>query len=260
MDQKLEYQTFRAKPSESLSHTYTHYKTLLNELSNDGVTLSKHEINDFQEKSDDGRRMRDPCEGRRIRCGDESGKGTGFCGRTNSLWERIMLAMVERLNPDSKLPKFNTGRILVPKRQAVNECLQLTEAPTPLVFQRFRIRTSNSCTSIENLQRASPSSEIMTLTYQDHSPRERSGLGTMKYTKPKTQESLNKSVSGPVTISDNEPVTSSVPTKVNTRPRDPKIQGKALPIMQSLCFNNHRPDDCRNYPECEICGSYDHLP
>ncbi|GKE11456.1 hypothetical protein Tco_1415007 [Tanacetum coccineum] len=36
MDLKLEYQTFRAKPFESLSKTYTHYKTLLNELANDG--------------------------------------------------------------------------------------------------------------------------------------------------------------------------------------------------------------------------------
>ncbi|GKB34516.1 hypothetical protein Tco_0879458 [Tanacetum coccineum] len=45
MDLKLKYQTFKAKPFESLSQTYTCYKTLLNELSNDGVTLSKHEIN-----------------------------------------------------------------------------------------------------------------------------------------------------------------------------------------------------------------------
>ncbi|GKE07593.1 hypothetical protein Tco_1399611, partial [Tanacetum coccineum] len=36
VDLKLEYQTFRAKPFESLSKTYTHYKTLLNELANDG--------------------------------------------------------------------------------------------------------------------------------------------------------------------------------------------------------------------------------
>ncbi|GJY24544.1 hypothetical protein Tco_0398202, partial [Tanacetum coccineum] len=45
MDLKLKYQTFRAKPSKSLSQTYTRYKTLLNELANDRVTLSKHEIN-----------------------------------------------------------------------------------------------------------------------------------------------------------------------------------------------------------------------
>nr|GEW56911.1 zf-CCHC domain-containing protein/UBN2 domain-containing protein [Tanacetum cinerariifolium] len=45
MDLKVEYQTFKAKPTESLSQTYTRYKTLLNELANDGVNLSKHEIN-----------------------------------------------------------------------------------------------------------------------------------------------------------------------------------------------------------------------
>ncbi|GKC10380.1 hypothetical protein Tco_1007162 [Tanacetum coccineum] len=45
MDLKVEYQTFRAKLFECLSQTYTRYKTLLNELVNDGVNLSKHEIN-----------------------------------------------------------------------------------------------------------------------------------------------------------------------------------------------------------------------
>ncbi|GKC72168.1 hypothetical protein Tco_1118051 [Tanacetum coccineum] len=44
MDLKLEYQTFRAKSTESLPQTYTCYKTLLSELANDGVNLSKHEI------------------------------------------------------------------------------------------------------------------------------------------------------------------------------------------------------------------------
>ncbi|GKC40876.1 retrovirus-related pol polyprotein from transposon TNT 1-94 [Tanacetum coccineum] len=45
IDLKLQYQTFRAKSTESLSQTYTHYKTLLNELANDDANLSKHEIN-----------------------------------------------------------------------------------------------------------------------------------------------------------------------------------------------------------------------
>ncbi|GKA76442.1 hypothetical protein Tco_0782903 [Tanacetum coccineum] len=44
MDLKFEYNTFRAKPSKSISQTYTGCKTLPNELSNDG---------DFQENSDD---------------------------------------------------------------------------------------------------------------------------------------------------------------------------------------------------------------
>ncbi|GJU73469.1 hypothetical protein Tco_1264874 [Tanacetum coccineum] len=38
----------------------------------------------------------------------------------------------QRHNPDSKLPNFNTGRLLVPESQAVNESLGLTEAPTDL--------------------------------------------------------------------------------------------------------------------------------
>nr|GFA53934.1 hypothetical protein [Tanacetum cinerariifolium] len=45
MDLKLEYQTFRTKYTEILSQTYTRYKTLLIELANDGVNLSKHQIN-----------------------------------------------------------------------------------------------------------------------------------------------------------------------------------------------------------------------
>nr|GEX78685.1 retrovirus-related Pol polyprotein from transposon TNT 1-94 [Tanacetum cinerariifolium] len=45
MDMKLECQTFRTKSTESLSQIYTRYKTVLNELANDGVNLSKHEIN-----------------------------------------------------------------------------------------------------------------------------------------------------------------------------------------------------------------------
>ncbi|GJX14724.1 retrovirus-related pol polyprotein from transposon TNT 1-94, partial [Tanacetum coccineum] len=45
MDLKLEYQTFRAMSTKSLSQTDTCYKTLLNELANDGFNLSKHEIN-----------------------------------------------------------------------------------------------------------------------------------------------------------------------------------------------------------------------
>nr|GEV52164.1 retrovirus-related Pol polyprotein from transposon TNT 1-94 [Tanacetum cinerariifolium] len=45
MDLKFNYQTFRDKSTKSLSQTYTRYKTLLNEIANDGVKLSKNEIN-----------------------------------------------------------------------------------------------------------------------------------------------------------------------------------------------------------------------
>ncbi|GKA31414.1 hypothetical protein Tco_0717719 [Tanacetum coccineum] len=39
------------------------------------------------------------------------------------------------------------------------------------------------------------------------------------------------------------------------------LKAKAKPFLPyTHCgFNDHRPDDCRNYPECEIYGSYDHF-
>ncbi|GJW89236.1 retrovirus-related pol polyprotein from transposon TNT 1-94 [Tanacetum coccineum] len=84
------------------------------------------------------------------------------------------------------------------------------ELQTPLPLQK-------------NLQGASPSSEVMTLTYEDHSPKERPGLGTMKHTNPKTQESSNKNVSGTITVCDIEVVTYSVPTELKINDQESKI-------------------------------------
>ncbi|GJW42561.1 hypothetical protein Tco_0071360 [Tanacetum coccineum] len=45
MDLKLCYNTFKFKEGESLTQTFTRYKALMNELVNDGIILSKLEIN-----------------------------------------------------------------------------------------------------------------------------------------------------------------------------------------------------------------------
>ncbi|GKD94273.1 hypothetical protein Tco_1374110 [Tanacetum coccineum] len=45
MDLKLCYNTFKFKEGETLTQTFTRYKALMNELVNDGITLSKLEIN-----------------------------------------------------------------------------------------------------------------------------------------------------------------------------------------------------------------------
>ncbi|GJQ96886.1 retrovirus-related pol polyprotein from transposon TNT 1-94 [Tanacetum coccineum] len=37
-----------------------------------------------------------------------------------------------------------------------------------------------------------------------------------------------------------------------------RAKAKPFPPYTHYGFNDHRPDDCRNYPECEICRSYDH--
>nr|GEX85981.1 hypothetical protein [Tanacetum cinerariifolium] len=84
---------------------------------------------------------------------------------------------VERHNPDYKLPNFNTGRILVPESQAVNENLGPTKAPTNLEsYKESRSKPQTPLPSLKVLREASPSSEVMPLTYQEHSLRERPGL------------------------------------------------------------------------------------
>ncbi|GKC91725.1 retrovirus-related pol polyprotein from transposon TNT 1-94 [Tanacetum coccineum] len=217
---------------------------------------------------------------------------------------------VERLNPDSKLPNFNTGRVIVPKSQDVNESLKPTNTSiTPEASKYSKAESHIPLPPLKNLQGASPSSE----------------------------DSLNKSVSGAVTVSETESTTPSVPTEVKDTEQESKIneltklvhmlidekvnsnqktqesnsqiqqtesskilycmickredhrtsyhemytasikrsenykaqpyqyaspskqilKAKAKPFPPCIhCgFNNHRPDDCRNYPKCEICGT-----
>nr|GFB61880.1 hypothetical protein [Tanacetum cinerariifolium] len=86
----------------------------------------------------------------------------------------------------------------------------------------------------------------MLLTFQPHSLKKRLGLGIMKHTKPETQDSLNKSVSGPVTYAS--------PSK-----KILKAKEKPFPPCTHYGFNDHRTDDYRNYPEYEICGSFNHF-
>nr|GEY83853.1 retrovirus-related Pol polyprotein from transposon TNT 1-94 [Tanacetum cinerariifolium] len=103
---------------------------------------------------------------------------------------------VKRLNPDSKLLNFNSGRILVPKSQAVNESLETLN--TLESYKDFEANFLTSLPPLRNLQGASPSLKIL------------------------------------------------------------KVKEKPFPLWTHCDFNDHRPDDCRNYPECEIYGSCDH--
>ncbi|GJY19881.1 retrovirus-related pol polyprotein from transposon TNT 1-94 [Tanacetum coccineum] len=63
----------------------------------------------------------------------------------------------------------------------------------------------------------------MPLTFQPHSPKERPGLGIMKHTKPETQDSSNKSVSGTVTVSETKQTTPLVPTEVKDTEQESKL-------------------------------------
>ncbi|GJV66800.1 hypothetical protein Tco_1482309 [Tanacetum coccineum] len=69
---------------------------------------------------------------------------------------------VERVNPDSKLPNFNIGRILVLESQVVNESLKLTETPnTPESSKDSEAESLTPLPPLKNLQGASPSSEML---------------------------------------------------------------------------------------------------
>ncbi|GJR55175.1 retrovirus-related pol polyprotein from transposon TNT 1-94 [Tanacetum coccineum] len=465
MDLKLEYQTFRAKSTESLSQTYTRYKTLINELANDGVNLSKHEINvgfvnslpekwltfsqglrnanhtqtldladiygrfvyednliqrrsseeylrdldiEYHERAllenskrfikrrnnfSNSNSQADPkfqkdykAEYKKIKAklalleaspskvsdeeevtqvkvlmaladdeltvrksharngewvditirkkkvlgGELFTESSSKINKNENLfipasigYDQEMVPKtkdwVERLNPDSKLPNFNTGRILVLESEAVNESLESTETlNTPESSRDSEAESLTPLPPLKNLQGASPSLEVMPLNFQPHSPKERPGLGIMKHTKHETQDSSNKSVLGTVTMLIDEKVNSnqktqesnskiqktesskSVDSSKMSQDSKPKVQNigsskslrpkpiqkpqfksenykaqpyqyassskqilkaKAKPVLpcKHCGFNDHRPDDCINYPECEICGSYDHF-
>nr|GFB49848.1 hypothetical protein [Tanacetum cinerariifolium] len=128
---------------------------------------------------------------------------------------------VERLNPDSKLPNFNTGKILVPESQAVNESFETLN--TPESSKEFEAEFLTPLPHLKNLQGASPSLEVMPLTFQPNSLKERPGRGIMKHTKPETQDSPNKSVLGTVTVSETKQITPSVPTKVEDTEQESKL-------------------------------------
>ncbi|GJY00940.1 retrovirus-related pol polyprotein from transposon TNT 1-94 [Tanacetum coccineum] len=128
---------------------------------------------------------------------------------------------VERLNPDSKHPNFNTRRILVPESQAVNESLETSNTPESSKDSEAEFLTPLPPMKI--LQGASPSSKVMPLTFQPHSPKERPGVGIMKHTKPETQDSSNESISGTVTVSESKQTTSSVPTEVKDTEQESKL-------------------------------------
>ncbi|GJY31724.1 hypothetical protein Tco_0415219 [Tanacetum coccineum] len=305
MDLKLDYQTFKVKPSKSLSQTYTRYKTLLNELANDGVNLSKHEINvgfvnslpenwltfsqglrnanhtqtldhvvrttlskedertsveylidldvefheiallanskrlvvktfdwDEEEVSDDEEMTQVKVL---IALADDElnvGKNHARNGewiditikKVNILlfmdedadWQNYLKYINVDLNeqiPNQK-KKILGGELLTEfsSKKDVNENLFI---PASMGYDHEMVPKSKDWVESTTLTGASPRSEVMSLTYQPHSLKgEKPCLGFMKHTKPETQESSSKSVSGPVTIINTEPVTPLVYTEV----------------------------------------------
>nr|GEY62554.1 hypothetical protein [Tanacetum cinerariifolium] len=199
----------------------------------------------------------------------------------NGEWVDITMRKVERLNPNSKLPNFNTGRILVPKSQAVNESLETLNTPESSKDSKAKLLTP--LPHLQNLQGASLSSE-------DSKPKVQN-TGSSKSLRPKPIQKpqlkcelyhyTNHLTDDCYRIllcmickkedhrtSDHEMYIASF--KINesykalpyqyafTSKKILKAKAKPLLPCTHCGFNDHRPDDCRNYIECEIYGSYDH--
>ncbi|GJT09278.1 retrovirus-related pol polyprotein from transposon TNT 1-94 [Tanacetum coccineum] len=127
---------------------------------------------------------------------------------------------VERLNPDSKLPNFNTGRILVLESQTVNDSLETSNTPESSKDSEAEFLTL--LPPLKILQGASPSSEVMPLTFQPHSSKERPCLGT-------------------VTVSESKQTTPSVPTEVKDTEQESKLN-ELTKLVQMLIDEKFNSD------------------
>nr|GEV56306.1 hypothetical protein [Tanacetum cinerariifolium] len=274
IDLKLEYQTFRAKSTESLSQTYTHYKTLLNELSNDGVNLSKHEIN------------------------------VGFMNSLPEKWLTFSQGLrnanhTQTLDLAYIYERFVYEDNLIQRRYSyTKEALVTTPSSSVIstvffsnnVIQDFQEnsndevdeRSMNNSSSVSKgfqtkftpkLIQSSPNSKSQTnLKFQKDYKAEyknmKAKLALLEASpsspqNPKTFQPKNKGLVAEIfdwneeEVSEDEEVTQV--KYASTSKKVLKAKAKPFPTYKHCGFNDHRLDDYKNYLKCEICGSYDHF-
>ncbi|GKA66903.1 retrovirus-related pol polyprotein from transposon TNT 1-94 [Tanacetum coccineum] len=131
---------------------------------------------------------------------------------------------VKRLNTDSKLPYFNTGRILVPESQAVNESLETSNTHESSKDSKAEFLTS--LPPLKILQGALPSSE------EDHRTSDHEMyIASLKRSENYKAQSYQYASSSKQIL---------------------RVKAKPFPPCTHYGFNDHIPDDYRNYPECGI--------
>nr|GEV96195.1 retrovirus-related Pol polyprotein from transposon TNT 1-94 [Tanacetum cinerariifolium] len=290
MDLKLEYQTFTVKPTKSLSETYTHYKTLLNELATDGVNLSKHEIN------------------------------VGFVKSILEKWLTFSQAP-RNANHTQTLDLLDIyGRVfyennIIQRSQAGLKIQKDYKADYKKIKAKLALFEANPSTSQtpKTFQLENKGLVAKTFDWDEEEVLDDEEVTQVKVLMALADDELtvgkNHARNGSFTkfrgnaidlptllskreirLSETEPTTPSVPTKVKNTKQESKInkltklvqmlvdekilkaKAKPFPPCTYCGFNDHRLDDCRNYPECEIylmiiettlnvksMGSYDHF-
>ncbi|GKB22830.1 retrovirus-related pol polyprotein from transposon TNT 1-94, partial [Tanacetum coccineum] len=170
-------------------------------------------------------------------------------------------------------PNFNTGRILVPESQAVNESHKPTEN-TPESPKDSKVESLTPLHPLKNLQGASPSSKSVsrTVTVSETEPTTPSVPTEVKNTDQESKiNELTKLVQMLINekcmkckkedhrTSDHEMYTASLKRSENYKAQPYQYASPSKQILKekekpfSPCthcgFNDHIPDDCRNYPE-----------
>ncbi|GJZ06429.1 hypothetical protein Tco_0540222 [Tanacetum coccineum] len=296
MDLKLQYQTFRAKPSESISQTYTRYKTLLDELANDGVNLSKHEINvafvnSLLEKwLTFSQGLRNANHTQILDLVDIYGRFADPKIQKDYKAEykklKAKLALLEAIPSTSQTPKN-----FQPKNKADDELTveKIYGSFNGDWFEQFTIRKLNILISMDEdvdwqnyLKYINIDIKFVEDEQIPHQKKKVLGGELLTESSSKMNENENPFVPASIGFStcsdikkddhrtsDHEMYNASLKRSKNYKARpyqyaSPskqilKAKAKPFPPCTHYGFNDHIPDDYRYYHECDICRSYDHF-
>jgi hypothetical protein len=191
---------------------------------------------------------------------------------------------IERNNPDSKMPNFDTGRILEPESQAIKELLGVTDelSPTESITES-KSDSQSQLPPLKQLQGAEPQYDLAPLVYQPHSPKEKPGLGRTILKKPtpapfehqtptvptvvkiestdakvdqltELVRMLSEKIESTKTPTDSNSKKPSVSSSSSKQKTQPRPSGRC-----ELCnYPNHSTDKCYRVLFCMICKQEDH--
>nr|GEW10281.1 retrovirus-related Pol polyprotein from transposon TNT 1-94 [Tanacetum cinerariifolium] len=253
MNLKLEYQTFRAKSTESLSQTYTRYKNLLNELANDGG-------------------LRNTNHTQTLELADIYGR---FVYEDNLIQRRLRLSILKTFQPKKKglvTETFDWDEEEVFDNKEVTQVKVLMAlADDDLTVGKSHARngewvdiTIRKMLIDEKVNSNQKTQESNSKIQKTESSKSVYSSRMSQDSKPKVQNTvLSKSLKQDHRTLDHEMYIASLKRSENYKaqpykyasPSDQILKAKAKPFppCTHYGFNNHKPDDCRNYPECEIC-------
>nr|GEU71947.1 retrovirus-related Pol polyprotein from transposon TNT 1-94 [Tanacetum cinerariifolium] len=243
---KLEYQAFRTKSTESLSQTYTRYKTLINELANDGVNLSKHEINTLDLEDIYGR----------------------FVYEDNLIQRRYSdtkKALITTLSSSAISTAFFSNNVIQAFQENSDD--EVDERSSEEYLRDLEIEYHERALLANSKRKFLKSSES-----KDFQPKN-NGLISKIFDWDEEEVSEDEEVTQVkvlMALADDELTIRKSHARngeyvdITIRKYAPsskqilKAKAKIFPPCIHYGFNDHRLDDCRNYLECEIYRSYDH--